>query len=57
MRPIRTAGEVDLKIVIEPEFQVPVYQKLSQKVKQLHVLGMTIQEIAKSLKIDPKTAW
>ena len=56
LRPIRTAGEVDLRIIIEPETVIPVYQKLADKVKQLHVLGMTIQEIAKSLGIDPKTA-
>ena len=56
LRPIRTAGEFDLKIVIEPEILIPIYQKLSDKVKQLHVLGMSMPEIAKSLNIDPKTA-
>ncbi len=56
LRSIRTAGEIDLKIVIEPEIQIPVYQKLSDKVKQLYLLGMSMQEIAKNLKIDPKTA-
>ena len=56
MAPIRTAGEIELHIIIEPEIQIPAYQKLADKVKQLHVLGMTIQEIAKSLGIDPKTA-
>jgi hypothetical protein len=55
LQPIRTAGEVDLKIVIEPEIHIPVYQKLSDKVKQLHLLGMSFPAIAKSLGIDPKT--
>jgi len=56
LRPIRTAGEIDLKIVIEPEILIPLYQKLSEKVKKLRVLGMSMTEIAQSLRIDPKTA-
>jgi len=56
LRPIRTAGEVELRIIIEPETVIPVYQRLSDKVKQLHLLGMSMPEIAMRLKIDPKTA-
>lgn len=56
MRSIRTAGEVTLKIVIETEIRIPIYQKLSDKVKQLHLLGMSFPAIAKSWGIDAKTA-
>ncbi|NTU49691.1 MAG: hypothetical protein HGA87_02135 [Desulfobulbaceae bacterium] len=34
---------------------MPVYQKLAMKVKQLRLLGMSFQNIDKSLDIDGKT--
>jgi DNA-binding CsgD family transcriptional regulator len=36
---------------------VPVYQKLSQKIKELKALGMTNQDIANSMKVSRKTVW
>lgn len=56
LRPIRTTAEIQAKIIIEPEIQIPVYQKLAVKVKQLRLLGMSFIAIGKSLGIDSKTA-
>lgn len=39
--PIRTASEMDAKIVIPPLVQVPVYRKIAQKVAELRHLNMT----------------
>ncbi len=56
LRPIRTAAEITAKIVIKPEIQIPVYQKLAVKVKQLRLLGMSFKAIGEHLGIDGKTA-
>ena len=56
MQPIRTASEIHAKIIIQPLEQIPLYQKLAQKVKELRLLGMTYKEIAKALNINKKTA-
>ena len=56
LQPIRTASEIHAKIIIQPLEQTPLYQKLAQKVKELHLLGMTYKEIAKALNINKKTA-
>jgi len=53
---IRTASEIHAKIIIQPLERTPLYQKLSQKVKELTLLGMTYKEIAKTLSINKKTA-
>ena len=56
LQPIRTAAEISVKIIIETENTIPVYQKISAKVKELHALGMSFQAIGKSLGVDGKTA-
>lgn len=56
LQPIRTASEIHAKIIIQPLERIPLYQKLSQKVKELHLLGLTYKEIAKTLSINKKTA-
>ena len=50
--PIRTASEMDAKIVIPPLVQVPVYRKIAQKVAELRHLNMTFAAIAKSLNVS-----
>ena len=56
LQPIRTASEIHVKIIIQPLERIPLYQKLAQKVKELHLLGMTYRKIAKDLNLDKKTA-
>jgi transposase-like protein len=56
LQPIRTAAEIHAKIIIQPLEQIPLYQKLSQKVKELYLSGMPYRKIAKALNIDKKTA-
>jgi len=55
-QPIRTFGEITAHIKIFPVHQPYLYQKLSQKATRLRLLGMTYQQIAKSLNITKKTA-
>ena len=42
-------------IKILPSRQIPLYQKISLKAKQLHTLGMSYQQIAKNLNVGPTT--
>jgi len=56
LQPIRTAGEITARIKILPARQPYLYQKLSKKATQLRLLGMTYQQIAKSLEVNRKTA-
>ena len=56
LQPIRTAAEITAHIKILPARQPYLYQKLSKKATQLRLLGMTYQQIAKSLNIHKKTA-
>jgi hypothetical protein len=39
---------VPIKIVLGPKIRIPIYQKLSGKVKQLYHLGMTFLATAES---------
>jgi len=55
MQPIRTLSLLPFQIKITFDQHVPLYQKLSSKIKELKVLGMTHEEIAASLKISRKT--
>lgn len=55
LQPIRTASEIQVKIMIEPLQRTPLYQKLAQKIEELNLLGMSSREIAKSLNINIKT--
>lgn len=55
LQPIRTASEIQVKIIIEPTEQTPLYQKLASKIEELYLLDMSLRAIAKSLKINRKT--
>jgi len=55
LQPIRTAAEMTAHIEILPVRQPYLYQKLSQKATQLCLLGMSYEQIAKSLNINKKT--
>jgi len=54
MQPIRTISEIDLEFPVFTS-ELFLYQKISLKVKQLHKLGMNVNQISDSLKIDNKT--
>jgi len=56
LQPIRTAGEITAHIKIFPARQPYLYHKLSKEATQLRLLGMSYEEIAKSLNINRKTA-
>jgi len=56
LQPIRTFSEIKATVVIEPAKRTALYQIISQKVKQLRLLGVSYKSIAKSLNIDKSTA-
>jgi DNA-binding CsgD family transcriptional regulator len=56
LQPIRTSAEITAHIKIFPVHQPYLYQKLSKKATQLRLLGMSYQQIAKSLNINKRTA-
>ena len=47
MQPIRTGSQIIARVNIFPTKPEALYQKLSQKAKRLHTLGMTYEQIAK----------
>ncbi len=55
MQPIRTAAEITAQIKIYPVRRVYMYQNFSRKAKKLRLLGMSYEQIAKSLNISKKT--
>ena len=55
MQPIRTASEIQVKIIIQPLQRIPLYQKLTKKITELRLLGMPYKEIAKSLNVSKRT--
>jgi len=55
MQPIRTISEISAHIKILPTRQIPLYQKISLKAKQLYSLGMSYQQIAESLNLGKTT--
>ena len=55
MQPIRTISEISAHIKILPARQIPLYQKISLKAKQLYSLGMSYQQISKSLNVGETT--
>jgi DNA-binding NarL/FixJ family response regulator len=55
VQPIRTASEMPVRIKIPNSLRVPLYQKLAQKVEELHILGMPLKAIAESLNISINT--
>ena len=54
-QPIRNMAEIPAHIKILPVKHPHLYQKLSQKAMELHLLGMSYSKIGKILGIDPKT--
>ena len=44
-----------MKIKITMNENIPLYQKLAPKIRELKALGMTNIEISEKLKINPKT--
>jgi DNA invertase Pin-like site-specific DNA recombinase len=55
LQPIRTAAEINAHIKILPAQQLPLYQKLAQKATELHLLGMSYRQIARSLNVGKNT--
>ena len=55
MQPIRTISEMPAHINILPVFQIPLYKKLSTRVRQLRILGMSYEKIARELDISEST--
>jgi hypothetical protein len=55
LQSIRTAAEIKAQIKISPVRRVYLYQKYSQKTKKLRLLGMSYEQIVKSLNISKKT--
>lgn len=53
--PIRTASEMDARIVIPPLMQVPVHRRIARKVAELRHLDMTFAAIAKTLSVSKQT--
>jgi len=51
-----SSTEITAQIKIYPVRRVYMYQKLSRKAKELRLLGMSYEQIAKSLNISKKTA-
>jgi hypothetical protein len=55
LQPIRTAGEIQVKIIIQPLQRTPLYQKLAKKVEELLLLGMSFRAIGRSLGVNKRT--
>jgi len=55
LQPIRTASEIQVKIIIQPLQRTPLYQKLAQKIEELSLLGMSVRAISKALKVNKST--
>jgi hypothetical protein len=55
MQPIRTISLIPVKIKIPINENIPVYQKLAPKIRELKVLGMSIIQIKTKLNINRKT--
>ncbi len=54
-QPIRTLSLIPVKIKITMTENIPLYQQLAPKIRELKILGMTVNEIAERWKISPKT--
>ena len=52
---IRSLAEISLHIKILPTKERPLYQKISQKVKQLRKIGMSYTDLASHVRVDIKT--
>lgn len=56
LRLVSSATEITAQIKICPVRRVYLYQKYSQKAKELRLLGTSYEQIAKFLNISKKTA-
>src|SRR3989338_4370039 len=56
LQPIRTVGEIPARIPIKPTQQLPLYQRITTKVTQLRLLGMSYKEIGQALNVSPSLA-
>jgi len=56
LQPIRTASEIQIKIIIEQLQRTYLYQKYTQKATELRLLGISFNQIAKILNITKRTA-
>ncbi len=52
--PIRTAAEIPAHIKILSVKTPYLYQKIAEKARKLHLLGMNYNQIAKALNVDRK---
>lgn len=52
--PIRTISLIPVSIKITINENIPLYQKLTPKIRELKLLGMANIDIAKKLKINQK---
>jgi len=55
LQPIRTASEIQVKIIIKPIDRIPLYQRLAKKVEELLLLGMSFRAIGRSLNVSKRT--
>ena len=55
MQPIRTISLIPIKIKITINEHIPLYQKLTPKIRNLKDLGMSNKKICENLKICKKT--
>ncbi len=53
---VAQVAEITAQIKIIPVRHTPLYQKSAQKEIELRLLGMSYQQIAKSLNVSKKTA-
>jgi hypothetical protein len=56
VQPIRTASELDVRIMISVNKQAILYKTFAVKAKQLHMLGISYETIGRSLNIGQETA-
>ncbi|MBN2478767.1 MAG: hypothetical protein JXA94_00920 [Parachlamydiales bacterium] len=55
MQPIRTMSLIPIRIKITLNENIPLYQKLARKIRELKALKMTEKQIAIKLNVSTKT--
>ena len=53
--PLATISEIPVKIIIEPTENIPLHQRLAPKIAELHLLGMSLRAISRSLEVNRQT--
>jgi hypothetical protein len=56
LTPFRTIGEITARIPIKSIQQALLYQRIAQRVLQLHALGMSYKQIGQALHVSPSLA-